>query len=99
MRTLSLLSLLLLGGCSGRHEDPGTVGAHDLAQPSDLTIVHYCTAKGCPPLLSVGPSAPVALTAAQIQSSSLEVCRNQECFTTTFASWSPAATDHASVGF
>jgi hypothetical protein len=83
MKTLALLLLLLPLGCSDRRDST----AADLGSPPDLAHGGLiCTAIGCGPSLLLR-STTLALTAAQIQASSIAVCRNQECFSTTFASW------------
>jgi hypothetical protein len=47
-----------------------------------------CTTVGCAPALTL-KFQPSDLSVAQIQEASIKVCRNQECFKSSFASWKP----------
>jgi hypothetical protein len=88
MRTLAslVLALILVPGCGGGTADPGT---------------KVCTQIGC--FSGFFVSAPhLALGMAQIQASTLEICRNGACLKSSLATWDgtqifefPATTDAA----
>src|SRR3954471_6021366 len=83
MRALAALILITLGCESAGHAHP------DLGPPDLLRPLARCTNVGCDDGIVLS-SSPLPLTHDQIDGSSVEVCRNGECYSGRFGSWDSA---------